>query len=191
MIFDHLEMIHGKGLVSCFCGLIGVSRSGLPGNDLIDIMSTDDEVLNSVLQYLKPPIPRIPYHVFSRLRNDPGDYIIERGSHGKSVLYWYHRQFWETSKERYLVLNKSSEEKYAGLIAKYYGEEAHKQFPDRGLTPQPMYWSSGDDDYTFNYVKLNELPNALPKCHHTVTNLYYSTLCDFQFITAKCSAGLG
>ena len=100
MIFDNLEKTHGKSVVSCFCGVTGVSKLGLSENDLIDIMSTDDEVLNSVLQYHKPPIPRIPYHVFARFRNDLGDYIIERGAHGKSVLYWYHRQFWETSGDR-------------------------------------------------------------------------------------------
>ena len=86
---------------------------GLSENDLIDIMSTDDVILNSVLQYHKPPIPRLPYHVFARLTNDLGDYIIERGAHaqGRSVLYWYHRQFWETARERYLP-NKEAEVRY-------------------------------------------------------------------------------
>ena len=87
--------------------------AGLSENDLIDIMSTDDVILNSVLQYHKPPIPRLPYHVFARLTNDLGDYIIERGAHaqGRSVLYWYHRQFWETARERYLP-NKEAEIRY-------------------------------------------------------------------------------
>ena len=101
MIFDEMEKTHGRHLVASFCGLIGVSKLGLPENDLIDMMSCDDDVLESVLQYHVPPSPRVPYHVFSRLRNALGDYVIERGAHGRSVLYWYHRQFWETASERY------------------------------------------------------------------------------------------
>lgn len=80
-------------------------------------MSTDDVILNSVLQYHKPPIPRVPYHVFARLTNDLGDYVIKRGAHaqGRSVLYWYQRQFWETARERYLS-NKEAESRYVDFL---------------------------------------------------------------------------
>ena len=80
-------------------------------------MSTDDVILHSVFQYHKPPIPRVHYHVLARLTNDLGDYVIERGTQaqGRSVLYWYHRQFWETARERYLS-NKEDESRYVDFL---------------------------------------------------------------------------
>ena len=101
-IFTRLEQRHGNALVAAFCGVLGVSRRGVSENDLVDILSTDDAVLGSVLQYHAPPVRRLPYHLVARLRHDLRRYLVERGEYNKSVLYWFHRQFWQCAERRYL-----------------------------------------------------------------------------------------
>ena len=76
-------------------------------------------------------------------------------------------------------------------MSKYYSEEAHKQFSDRGLTPQPLYWLAENNECTFNTTKLSELPNAIKRGPTELKHLYKVSLTNPMFITAKFSAGLG
>ena len=131
-LFEDLEKVHGKIFVSHLFGLIALSRQGLGEAELLDILSGDEQVLDSVLQYHKPLIRRLPQIVFARLRNTLGDYLVERGTNqGKLVLSWYHRQFWEAAKWKYLY-EKEDVKTYGKLIANYYSMEIHNLFPERG-----------------------------------------------------------
>jgi hypothetical protein len=51
--------------------------------------------LNDVYQYHLPPIRRIPPLLWTRIRNDVPNYLVEREAEGVSVVSWYHRQFAE------------------------------------------------------------------------------------------------
>ncbi len=187
--FEQLERIHGKAFVERVFGLLSASRRGLSEDELLDIVSTDDGVLDTVLQFHQPPIRRIPQVVFARLRNAIGEYMVEKGANNKSDLAWYHRQFQEACQRRYgrnhrpeptVTITGNSDAvyqypkiyecptwSYKGisdplLIAKYFSEEAHQTFPDRGLTAQPIHWLTGhvDSSYKFNRAKVSELPHA-------------------------------
>jgi len=102
-LFTDLERMHGKLLVSHSLGLITASKYGLSDAEIDDILSIDDEVLNDVYQYWVPPVRRIPSLLWIRIRNDLGSYIVYRGASGVSVNNWYHRQFIETARERYVL----------------------------------------------------------------------------------------
>ena len=49
MLFSELESTHGAALVAHFCGILGMSRHGLSEQDMKDILSGDDEVLDQVI----------------------------------------------------------------------------------------------------------------------------------------------
>ena len=98
--------------------------------------------------------------------------------------------------DRYL-LDKDAECKYAGIMALYYSETAHRQNQDKALTPQPLYWSDADDNgdnanngVTFNTALLSELPTAIRRGPWGLRHLYRDTLANPTFITAACAAGL-
>ena len=198
--FKKLEDAHGQVLVKRFFGLMNSAKKGLSEEELIDILSTDDDVMNSVFQFHQPPIRRLPQIVFARLRNAIGEYIVERGAHGKTVLAWYHRQFQEVCKWRYKESARTENVKFDGtpspeLIAAYFSQDAHMKFPDRGLTPQPLYWIR-QEGYDFNLSKLSEMSHAFYLLE-TRFNKEGSAmkaaehLCSLKFISAKCQAGLG
>ena len=195
-IFSSLEKTHGQILVSVFCGLLAVSKQGISENDLVDILSTDDEVLNSVLQYHTPPVRRLPYHVIARLKFDLRNYLVDRGEYNKTVIYWFHRQFWQCAETRYLKLGTSQEQvlknKFAVLLIKYYSEESFNMFQGnktRGLTGQPLYWKNEKGDVNFNLARLAELPYVTARGSQKLHELYKHSLCNLGFIAAKCAAG--
>ncbi|EDO47107.1 predicted protein, partial [Nematostella vectensis] len=90
-LFDRVERIHGKTLVSHSLGYITASKNGLTEPELEDLLSLDDDVLNDVYQYWTPPIRRLPPLLWIRIRADIKDYLIDRGADGTRVIYWYHR----------------------------------------------------------------------------------------------------
>ncbi len=190
--FQRLEDYHGIMLVSHTFGILGASKHGVSGIDLLDILSADEEVLATVLQYHQPPIRRLPQIVFARLQNDLGEYIVERGTHGKSVLSWYHRQFWEAAEDRYLKPQNGVNymEKYSKLLAEYFSNNSNHTFPDRRLTPQPDYWQDPtSESCIFNYSRLSELPYTA--CAANDEQKVKLCLCNLKFIAYKCKAGLG
>ena len=188
-LFQELESDHGKTLVSHFCGIIGMSRHGLSEFDMKDILSGDEEVLDHVFQYHKPSMRRIPDIVFARLLNSLRGYIVLRSSYQKTVLYWYHRQFWTAAEERYLS-TKDDKEKYAALIAEYFNNDMRRKFPERNLLHQPMYFvDESNTSYQFNQTKLEQLPRAFVNSNnkHAIDQVIF----NLSFLAAKIESGMG
>ena len=202
-LFSDLERLHGECLVSHALGLITTSMYGLSDAELEDILSIDDEVLNDVYQYWVPPVRRIPSLLWIRVRNDLGSYIVYRGASGVLVNNWYHRQFIETARERYL--SDGRKEKYHRLIADYFlGLWSHgKKKPftnksnesgleDRLVPAQPNRFDSSNKQGTdtkevLNYRKLSELSKHLIAVKD-LENLKQNVVFNFDYLLAKLQA---
>ena len=65
-LFDRLEMKHGKTFVRHALAYLTVSRGGISQSELDDVLSLDDEVLNSVYTFWEPPVRRIPPNMWTR-----------------------------------------------------------------------------------------------------------------------------
>lgn len=94
-LLGRVENQHGHILVEHALSYITASKSGLSEAELEDLISLDETVLNDVYQYHLPPIRRIPPLLWTRIRNDVPNYLVEREAQGVSVVSWYHRQFAE------------------------------------------------------------------------------------------------
>nr|XP_006825345.1 PREDICTED: NACHT and WD repeat domain-containing protein 1-like [Saccoglossus kowalevskii] len=200
VIFDRLEEYHGKALVSHALSYMTISQNGIGEAELEDLLSLDDEVLQEVYAYWLPPTRRIPPLLWTRIRADINDYLVEREADGLRTIYWYHRQFIETVRERYLQdINMLS--KFHQLCTEYYlgtwsggrakpfeyTEEQVKKFmrpkqaeADRKVEAQPLKFS--DDMY--NIRKLQQLPYHLIHARD-VDKLKEHVLCNFDFIITK------
>ena len=71
-LFYSLEANHGKVFVSHALGYLTASQNGLSPNELLDVLSCDEDVLEDVFQYHVPPIRRLPVLLWTRLRLDLG-----------------------------------------------------------------------------------------------------------------------
>jgi len=99
-LFERLEEEYGRMFVSHALGFITASKAGVSENELEDLLSLDDEVLQDIYQFWIPPIRRIPPSLWARIRAELAGYITEREADDTHVIYWYHRQFIQTARER-------------------------------------------------------------------------------------------
>ena len=195
-MFDALEQHHGKILVKHAFAYITATKHGLSINELQDILSCNEEVLNEVFEYFSPPIRRFPPHVWLSLRAALGHYLLERGAQGETVYGWYHRQFWETVQERYL--NEQDYQRSLDKISSYFLCELEGTLPyvdkksgfqvsvHRNVASQDLILFDGDrtrqQNPVYNLRKMVELPHALLGAKRK--NDLEDLLCSIDFITA-------
>ena len=197
-LLDRVERLHGKVLVSQALAYVTASKNGLTEPELEDILSLDDVVLNDVYQYWTPPIRRLPPLLWIRIRSDIGDYLIDRGADGARVIYWYHRQFIEVARERYLgakqavgIHSNISEYflgKWSDGTKKPFADKSGKKMSmDRLIPKHPLMFDANDEKPIFNLRKLSELPYHLLYSDQLQT-LKEETLFNFEFLLAKVQA---
>ncbi|XP_029470055.1 NACHT domain- and WD repeat-containing protein 1 [Rhinatrema bivittatum] len=168
-LYQRLERLHGKVLVSHALGYIVSSRNGLSEAELKDVLSLDNEVLSDIYQYWAPPsseVIRLPPLLWTRLRFDLGEYLMERQADGYTVLGLYHRQFLEMVQECYLSASERDTRHWVlGDFFKGTWSQGAKRpimLPfleksleaDRKVASQPLWFSDG----VANLRKLSELP---------------------------------
>lgn len=95
---------HGSMLVGLTLGYLASSRYGLSEDELLDILSADEEMYEDFIQRAKhePPEPKLPVAVFSRLYYDLEPYLAQRASGGATLLTFYHRELAEVAQKDYL-----------------------------------------------------------------------------------------
>ncbi|XP_070552817.1 NACHT domain- and WD repeat-containing protein 1-like [Ptychodera flava] len=194
-LFETVERNHGEMLVRRALAYITAAKSGLTENELEDILSCDDDVLNDVFQYWTPPIRRLPPLLWIRTRTDLAPYFVERGADGARVLYWYHRQFTEAAKDRYLadgytttLIHKYLADYFMGAWANgtkkpYKAKDGKVEERDRLVAAQPLVFHGGN----YNLRKMNELPFHLIRSDQ-VDTLEKGILCNFDWLLTKMTA---
>ena len=212
-IFLRLEHRYGITFVHHSLAYITAAKSGLSVVELEDILSCDDVVLDDVFVYWTPPFRRIPPLLWLRVRNELGDYLVERGVDGVNAYAWYHRQFWETAERRYLQRSPKGELfSFANTahtaIADYFEgrwcqgkpyvpskKEVDKNstkpiVEDRQISAQPIVISgTRSTGRLLNKRKLRELPHSLIQLADW--DRFEHIICTLDFIEAKFAAGQG
>eukprot|EP00106_Octopus_bimaculoides_P010882 XP_014778324.1 PREDICTED: NACHT and WD repeat domain-containing protein 2-like [Octopus bimaculoides] len=209
-LLEKIENQHGKTLVAHALGYITASKNGLSETELEDLLSLDEKVLNDVYQYHLPPTRRIPPLLWTRIRNDLPGYLSEREADGVNVIGWYHRQFIDAAKERYLKnLNFVSEihsnlaeyfiGTWGGGIPKpfEYSELQRQRFNlddkhgegDRKVPLQPLVFNNAEGVIVtrYNLRKLSELPYSLIRSYR-YEDLYEKVIFNYRWLHAKLSS---
>uniref|UniRef100_A0A1I8JF78 WD_REPEATS_REGION domain-containing protein n=1 Tax=Macrostomum lignano TaxID=282301 RepID=A0A1I8JF78_9PLAT len=174
-VLTGLEKSHGQMLVSRAFAYLALSRSGLTEQELEDVLSLDDEVLQDTYLHQLPPDPkmvRLPPLLWTRIRDDCGEYLVTRqGFGGSRVVAWYHRQFAEAAERRYCSDSQLNEKLHSCLAdyfsGRWYGQtkplelfkrkKASYADCDRGAPAQPLRLTS----FQLNLRQLDELPHHL------------------------------
>ena len=198
-LFDQLQDHHGELLVSRSLGYFTSARNGLTETELEDVLSLDDKVLSDVYQYWDPPLEsiiRIPQLVWKRVRYDISEFLVERQADGKTVIAWYHRQFIETTKNRYLKSDLDTKTCHLNLSTYFEGFQSTQTRPitlfhrkktfyniSRQVATQPLVYKTG----RYNLRKLSELPYNLVMAGE-YEKLKHLTLCNFEWLFVKLQA---
>jgi Domain of unknown function (DUF4062)/NACHT domain len=169
-LFDRLskDSNHGAVVVSRSLGYLAAGKNGLSEDELLDVLSLDEDVRADFKARAKhtPPEDRLPVIVWSRLYFDLEPYLTERSADGASLLSFYHRQLREVVEAEFLSVDKPARH---GRLASYF---AHQDlFEPQKKTP--------------NIRKLSELPYQ--QTYAGQWDAVHATLTDFDFLEAKCT----
>jgi WD40 repeat protein/Cdc6-like AAA superfamily ATPase len=169
-----LDANHGEVIVSQSLSYLSVAKNGLTEDEMLDVLSLDNDVFDDFKKRAKhdPPEERLPVIVWSRLYFDLEPYLTERAADGMTLMSFYHRQLGEIVVKDYLF----GEEKLHThrSLANYFGDQPH--------------WIKTDKPRISNLRKMSELPYQ--QTYGKMWSELESTLCDLLFIEAKCAGGM-
>ena len=162
---------HGRIMVSRSLSYMAAGKNGLSEDELIDVLSRDEDVFGDFKKraFFKPPEQKLPVVVWSRLYFDLEPYLTERTADGASLISFYHRQLGEVVKEDYLS-DQVKKDRHQ-ILAGYFDE-------------QPLFSEKGEEQIP-NLRKLSELP--FQQTYGEMWDAVYETLTDFEFLEAKCT----
>ncbi|XP_070552815.1 NACHT and WD repeat domain-containing protein 2-like [Ptychodera flava] len=193
VLFEKLECLYGRVLVSHMLGYLSVARFGLTENELEDILSLDDDVLNEVYGESVPSVRRVPPLLRIRICNDLGSYLTDHNVEGVLTKTWCDGQFRQIVHNRYLVDSPDKRRILHSNIADYFlgvwangikkpfvtnGEQVGKR--DRLVASQPLMFLDGQP----NTRKLVELPYHLLQSDRLGT-LKVKALCNYEWLVTK------
>lgn len=167
---------HGPVLVSKSLRYLAASKNGLSEKELLDILSTDGEVMED-FRKRSPRSPRasqLPVIIWSRLYLDLKPYLTERHADHSLLLTFYHRQFEKAVAMAYLTGEKRLNAHRR--LARFFS----RQGPDQ---PAGNAYSGCDRP---DYRKVSELPYQ--QTSGELWDDLRSTLTGLSFIEEKCAA---
>lgn len=169
-----MDISHGEMVVSRSLGYLAAAKNGLSEDELLDLLSCDEAVMQDFTRraYHKLPEKRLPVVIWSRLFLDLEPYLTERRADDAMLLTFYHRQLAEGATKEYLTEGR--------------GWNPHSVLADY-FDNQPLYIES-EGKKTYNLRKMSELPHQLI-CGELWEKLE-QTLTDPDFVEAKCKAGM-
>lgn len=175
-LFERLSMDanHGKTMVTHSLGYLAAAKNGLTEDELLDVLSLDEEVMQDFIQraFHEPPEKRLPPVVWSRLYFDLEPYLTERSADGTHLMAFYHHQLAEGVTNDFLKVEVKRMRHQS--LAQYF-----KSLP---------LWFDEKGKRTPNLRKLSELPYQ--ETHGGMWEELEQSLCDLHFIEAKFAAGM-
>ncbi|XP_021358893.1 uncharacterized protein LOC110453957 isoform X1 [Mizuhopecten yessoensis] len=194
-LFQNLETKFGEVFTNHALGYITIAMNGVSETEMEDVLSCDDEALNNVYRYHDPPVEgivRIPPVLWARLRYDLKEYLVERRTHNKYTLNWYHRQFIEAGRAMY-TQGKAGQKLHRNFSEIFMSQSVKRtveldwrkttiENADRQITPQAMV--------SKNMRMLSCLPYYVHNAKEMIsTNLAKEKcFCNFHFLKAKIAA---
>jgi WD40 repeat protein len=171
-LFDDLSRPanHGQQLVSRAMGLLAAARHGLTEDEVMENLSADPLVVDEFRARSRHPTGSalLPPIVWSRLRDDLEPYLTNRGAAGATLLTFFHGQFLEQARDRYLTPARAL---LHGRLASYFAA-------------QPLYLDLGR--LVPNLRKLTEL--VFQQVAAGMASEAQEVLTSFAFLDARVRA---
>ncbi|XP_073709950.1 NACHT and WD repeat domain-containing protein 2 [Misgurnus anguillicaudatus] len=123
LMFDHLEQKHSKIIVSKALSYFTLARYGMSTAELTDVLSSDDEVLASLLTaYDSVPLTlRVPEVSVESLLFDLKEFLVPRNILGTQILSWISRRFSLVVRKRYLCSEETCQKIHYVLACYFSG----------------------------------------------------------------------
>ncbi|XP_053556226.1 NACHT domain- and WD repeat-containing protein 1-like [Bombina bombina] len=138
---------------------ISLSRNGIALEELLDLLSLDDGVMNEIKQYHDVNVSVFPEALWLKLRNDLGNHLVEQRTDNVYVINWAHTSFRNACMTRY-VKTKDSQLSVHAVFANYYLESKcrhNHSFNDKNSLMMPLSWVGKQGSYSSNVFNLRKI----------------------------------
>ncbi|MBN3301764.1 NWD2 protein, partial [Amia calva] len=183
-----LEKEHGQQLVRKTASLITLSRNGITEEELLDLLSLDQRVMQEMALSHKPPAPQFPFVLWARLRRDLGDHLMEQNTDNTYVFNWTHLALKSACEERYLKAKEAQVSIHAEYADYFLGNRSpHSNSKAHKFIFQPLTWVLEKDsikNYVFNIQKLRSVSYHLIKAGQ-IPALLTECLFNYEFLLHK------
>ena len=104
--------------------ILSIVKSGISDNELEDVLSLDDKVLNKIYEDQIPEVRRVPAILVMKIKKEILSYLECIEADGAHVFRWSHKQFRDATLARYFrrpevewsTLIGSDPSRYSALI---------------------------------------------------------------------------
>ncbi len=179
-------------------GLLTASRHGIGDDEMEEMLSMNDDVLQEVYLIHIPPDEeciRLPPLLWTRIQYQLKEYLVKTYVNGKEVVSWYHKQVKEVAQDRYVHQSDDLQYSLHDTMADYFLGSWHNvlkpldvddvSYPNalRMVSAQPNSFGTSQ----INRRKISELPyHLVQSCRFTD---FVNFICrDIDFMYYKCLA---
>jgi WD40 repeat protein len=188
-LFEGLERTYGKVLVRSALGFITFSVMGVSDTEILDLLSLDERVCDSVFQYSRPERDRVPIHVWLRLRNALSAMLVHREA---NRVAWGHRQLQAVAEGRFSH-DQEETTTLRRIMGLYYSDRVDPKLQSvRGITPQPLTLNGQSTWLPASNLNRSRFVESIP--HLLASNMIdeaLSDVCDLNWVCGCLRTGEG
>ncbi|XP_075142931.1 uncharacterized protein LOC142218232 [Leptodactylus fuscus] len=156
---SRLEKNHGDQVVKKSTSYISLSRNGITQEELLDLLSLDQAVMDEIRQYQGITESVFPEVLWTKLRSDFGIHLVEQRTDDSYVINWAHSHFRTVCMNRY-VKSKDYQLSIHSGFASYYLESKsrHRVNKNDTATPvMPLSWVVKRENQTAHVFNLRKI----------------------------------
>ena len=102
-IFKRLECVHGEKFVSRVLFYVNEFKKGINLQELADICTLDDDLLQHVFSNYLPPIIQFPMQMLKLFEHEIKNYYYYKSEDDVNLICWLHKSFLEVFKSNNLL----------------------------------------------------------------------------------------
>uniref|UniRef100_A0A8C5WG25 NACHT and WD repeat domain-containing protein 2 n=1 Tax=Leptobrachium leishanense TaxID=445787 RepID=A0A8C5WG25_9ANUR len=189
-ILARLERNHGEQVVKKTTSFISFSRNGITLEELLDLLSLDQAVMNEVKQYQGVTVSVFPESLWLKLHNDFGIHLVEQRTDNTYVINFAHDVFRTTCVNRY-AKSKDYPISIHSTFSDYYLESRSRHNKSDYAGPMmPLSWVGKPESKTghvFNHRKILGISHHLIQSNQ-ISRLVTQCIFNYEYLLHKAWA---
>ncbi|XP_077135681.1 uncharacterized protein LOC143793014 [Ranitomeya variabilis] len=156
-LLSRLEKNHGDQVIKKTASYISLSRNGITQEELLDLLSLDQAVMDEIIKYQGVAVPVFPEVLWIKLRKDFGIYLVEQRTDDSYVINWAHDLFRTVCVNRY-VKSKDYQLSIHSAFTDYYLESRSRHCLNKSNAPiMPLSWEIKCENQTVHVFNLRKI----------------------------------
>ncbi|KAM5194794.1 NACHT and WD repeat domain-containing protein 2-like [Mantella aurantiaca] len=186
-ILGRLERIHGEQMVKKAASYISLARNGITREELLDLLSLDQSVMDEIRQYQGVTVPVFPEALWEKLCSDFGVHLVEHRTDNSYVIDWAHNQFRSVCLNRYSKSKEFQITIHSAFANYYLDSRSRNKLNKSDVLMMPLSWIIKEENRTvpvFNLRKLLGISYHLVQSNQ-ISRLITECIFNYEYLLHK------